>query len=1402
MRGFLKARLKAWLRFWLLLALLLPLSPPVAAAPLQAETLPAWYAATPPPAPLSPDLMRALAAGDDAPLRVLVFLREAPSVQALPTERGTLVATMQAHFAREAAPLEGMLASAEAEGDLLARRDLWIVHALALTVRPALIERLRRSPAVAEIRLDVLRRYLPEDEAPVEVEGAEEAPWGLTAVEAPRVWATLRISGTGAVVAGMDTGVDWHHPELHDRYFGLHGGLADHTHAWFDAVNGGTYPYDDHGHGTHTLGTAVGETVGVAPGARWMAVKVLSGDGYGYDSWILAGFQWLLAPGGEPALAPDVVNCSWGSTQSTATTFQEAIAALERAGTFVAFAAGNSGPSEGSLGSPASLPGVFAVGALDPYDSVPYFSSRGPSPWGEVKPYVVAPGVNVRSALPGGTYGSGSGTSMATPHVSGIVALMRAVSPTVPVATMAAILTETARPLSTTLPNNESGWGAVDAYAALCRVAQPAFLTGTVSDLAGEPLPTARIVAEPRDGLRPPVGFGVDAAGRYEAALASDRYTVTASAFGYQPQSVGGLLLLTGTTTRLDFHLTPRPTGTLAGRITVLPDGLPPTLPLSLRVEGTPVATSPDATGRYTLPLPAGRYTVAVRGNGYRLATATVAITAGETTGQDFLLRPAPTLLLVDEGAWYYESALPFWTASLDALGYVYATWVISHPPVGETFSRTLPAYDVVLWSSPFGSPGMVGAGEALRHYLLQGGRLLLSGQDIAAWDGPLYLGYAPQHYFREELDVVPVADATASRRLTGALPFAGEVITIEGGSGADNQQTPDVVQAGEHAISERLWRYGDGGVGGVAAYLCVPYRALYFAFGYEAIADRAARDRVMAEALEWLTAPLPEDGLRVEQAPAPQIGLPGNRLTFTVVLRHLGLAGEREPLTLTVAGGPWAASVEPGRAWLSPCERLTATVVVTIPPDAPINARAVHTLTVASPLRDVPLTLALRSKTPAPLLVVDGHRWHAEAGAHYTATLEAAAIPYDWVPLGNGGLPPADEVLDRYPLLFWFTAYDWYRPVGEEAEAALMRYLAQGGHLLLTSQDFLGTDPRPLAVRMGVASQEPDVRSAWAESAPEFPPGGWWSGALEPLFPNWSDRVEPAPTATVAARDAAGMPMAVATADGTTYFAAFSPAMLAPQPRAEWLRGALGYLSPLGASRFEVTPTTLLPGERLTFTAVLRYRTADPIRATLRQSLPAPTYTLASLAAGMVEEGEAVAWTGTVGTALTFTWSVTVSAAEGSRLDPVATFGLPDWGLDFPRHARVRVGGGDLGASGWLSSADKVLRWGQPTTLTFRLRNVGTATATVQVRFHLVPSLTPPTATEPTTVGTTLLGWEGELAAGAVRDLSVGVVATQLAPSLRLDALVEEDGGLRRYAWPLPLRVQGLRLFLPIIFR
>jgi hypothetical protein len=146
--------------------------------------------------------------------------------------------------------------------------------------------------------------------------------------------------------------------------------------------------------------TTSGTLAGSPPGAR----------SHWKPSWIHQGFQWLIAPGGDPASAPDVVNCSWGNGNGFLTTFQADLQALWAAGILAIFSAGNSGPGEGTVNSPASLPGAFAVGATDSSEQVAYFSSRGPSPWGEIRPHVVAPGVSILSSTPGGAYDGLSGT--------------------------------------------------------------------------------------------------------------------------------------------------------------------------------------------------------------------------------------------------------------------------------------------------------------------------------------------------------------------------------------------------------------------------------------------------------------------------------------------------------------------------------------------------------------------------------------------------------------------------------------------------------------------------------------------------------------------------------------------------------------------------------------------------------------------------------------------------------------------------------------------------------------------------------------------------------------------------------------------------------------------------------
>ena len=347
------------------------------AAAFISACLPTWFALSREPLTpyVDPEVVQALATDSDIPMRLIIIFpptslssNEALQNKDALVRRTALVESLQTTYQVAQAPFQTLLAEAQSRGEVLAQRDLWIIRGLALTARPQFVRQLIATPGIAEVRLDVYAQYIPSSEMAVKEVTSGGAPtWGLTHIRAPEVWSSLGISGTGAVIAVVDTGVDFLHPAISGRYYGNLGlGRFNHLVAWYDAVNGGTYPYDDEGHGTHIAGTVVGENnIGVAPGAQWMGVKVLDGSGGGYESWVHAGFQWILAPGGDPARAPDVINGSWGVSQATNNVFNADIQALLAADIFPVFAAGNEGPDPESVRSPASLPGVFAVGADD-----------------------------------------------------------------------------------------------------------------------------------------------------------------------------------------------------------------------------------------------------------------------------------------------------------------------------------------------------------------------------------------------------------------------------------------------------------------------------------------------------------------------------------------------------------------------------------------------------------------------------------------------------------------------------------------------------------------------------------------------------------------------------------------------------------------------------------------------------------------------------------------------------------------------------------------------------------------------------------------------------------------------------------------------------------------------------
>jgi MFS family permease len=315
--------------------------------------------------------------------------------------------------------------------------------------------------------------------------------WNVSMIGADKVWDEFGVRGGGIVIGQSDSGVDVTHPELTNSYRGKTEG-DDYN--WFDPWNGRSSPYDENGHGTHTLGTVLGQNgIGVAPDATWFACMNLDRN-LGNPAFYLDCMQFMLAPfphggdpfvDGDPTRAADVLNNSWGCPEIEGCDPDALIAAanhLRDAGIFVVVSTGNDGPNCGTVDAPLSLyDSVFSVGAIDRNGNVTEFSSRGPvtaDGSNRIKPDIVAPGRNILSSLPDGGYGALEGTSMAGSHVVGAVALLWSADPSLigDIDRTEQILIDTAQPYTGStsvgcfeggIPNAAYGYGIVDIYAAV-----------------------------------------------------------------------------------------------------------------------------------------------------------------------------------------------------------------------------------------------------------------------------------------------------------------------------------------------------------------------------------------------------------------------------------------------------------------------------------------------------------------------------------------------------------------------------------------------------------------------------------------------------------------------------------------------------------------------------------------------------------------------------------------------------------------------------------------------------------------------------------------------------------------------------------------------------------------------
>jgi subtilisin family serine protease len=358
-------------------------------------------------------------------------------------------------------------------------KSLWIANAAIVDLPRARLAFLKTHPDVAQVFLNskmTLIRDFPGRVQAAEGSVAPKFSYGLNLMGLPELWKKYpKNDGRGIRIGLLDSGVDAKHPDLAGKVIDF----KDFT----DPLGRRVPPYDDNGHGTHVAGTLVGGAasgmrIGVAPGAKLVVAKVFSDIGTATIDDLLLGMQWIADPDGNPETldAPSVVSNSWGGDSpnaggsSTKDVFCRAVASWVKLGIFPVFAAGNSGPRPETIKLPAGCPGAFAVGATDETDTIAEFSSRGSAEWKDgtwIKPNATAPGVDIFSAVPGGTYRSASGTSMATPHVAGLLALLYQATPGMSVNEAFDLVGRTAHDLGAPGNDDTYGLGRVDAARAM-----------------------------------------------------------------------------------------------------------------------------------------------------------------------------------------------------------------------------------------------------------------------------------------------------------------------------------------------------------------------------------------------------------------------------------------------------------------------------------------------------------------------------------------------------------------------------------------------------------------------------------------------------------------------------------------------------------------------------------------------------------------------------------------------------------------------------------------------------------------------------------------------------------------------------------------------------------------------
>jgi hypothetical protein len=493
---------------------------------------------------------------------------------------------------------------------------------------------------------------------------------------------------------------------------------------------------------------------------------------------------------------------------------------------------------------------------------------------------------------------------------------------------------------------------------------------------------------------------------------------------------------------------------------------------------------------------------------------------------------------------------------------------------------------------------------------------MLLSGQDVAYFEG----GGSPNSggftYFHEQLHTKFVKDDAGTFDVTGTGPFAGLQFTLNQLDSARNQQTPDEISPYDRQSSP-AFVYGNGAVAGLRVDVCVPGRALVLGFGLEAVGPLGTRAAVLGRAIDWLIAESGPVTLDISVPTKPAVTQPGVKTDTKVMVFNTGLT--TDTVTVDLGPSPWVWNVGNGEIMLptgntfalGPCQVQDVDLSVSPPWDAKLGASEQVSVTAKSGNDpSIRVTGIVTGQTTAPLLLVDDDRWFQVEG-YYDAAFDAAGIPHDMFPADTVGSPTVD-ILKRYGAVVWFTGYDWFDPINKADEGRLGSYLDQGGRLFLLSQGYLDYQDKSTfpSAYLGTIGPRFDITTTKVSGVNTDPIGkGIPQESLNLPYPAYVEVITPTQSANVGFVNDVSLPLGVSTQGDSGWrsiFFSFGLEGLAPATAEQVARQSFAWLGSLVGTALRSDHEFVHQGETFTLGLVLQNQSAAPLPVSATVHVPA----------------------------------------------------------------------------------------------------------------------------------------------------------------------------------------------------